>query len=103
MGHSERRPGGLARSARSGLLHHADVMWVEDARPDVRFKGDPFVFGGPYIRFYAGAPIDLGERGRIGTVCVMALEPRSFNPVPGALGLAQRAAHHVQPAFEVWP
>ena len=54
----------------------ARYMLVEDAASDSRFAGNPLVTGPPHIRFYLGAPITVhGER--MGTLCVMAPEPRT--------------------------
>lgn len=51
------------------------VFIVPDATRDPRFAQNPLVVGPPFIRFYAGAPISV--RGvRIGTLCVIAPEPR---------------------------
>jgi GAF domain-containing protein len=55
----------------------AEVMVVPDARLDVRFHDNPFVVGPPHIRFYAGAPIRLPNGYTIGTVCLIASEPRT--------------------------
>lgn len=68
-----------------------DVLWVEDALEDDRFKDNPLVLGDPFIRFYAGAPI-YGPQGlAIGTVCVIDSHPRRFNGVK-ALQLADLAS-----------
>lgn len=65
-----------------------DVLWIEDARLDPRFCDNPLVIGEPGIRFYAGAPISVGEHN-IGTLCVFDPEPRAMNvEVMQALGEA---------------
>lgn len=60
------------------LLEPDVVMVVEDARLDDRFKYNPHVQGGPFVRFYAGAPIVTKDGFPIGTVCVVDLEPRTL-------------------------
>lgn len=53
-----------------------DLLIVEDAMKDDRFKNNPLVTGEPYIRFYAGIPlIDIQGFG-LGTLCVLDREPR---------------------------
>ncbi len=40
----------------------------------------PMVTGTPYVRFYAGVPL-AGPKGRkVGTFCIVDLEPREFGP-----------------------
>jgi PAS domain S-box-containing protein len=56
-----------------------ETLIVEDTLLDPRFLQNPFVLGGPQIRFYAGAPI-LAPNGHIlGTVCVFDDKPRQLS------------------------
>lgn len=55
------------------------VFVVEDARLDARFREKELVTQPPYIRFYAGAPLIIGQDIRVGTICVLGLEPRRFS------------------------
>ena len=56
-----------------------DVMLVvEDALKDPRFASHPFVVNAPYLRFYAGVLIFTREGLPLGTLCLMASEPRKF-------------------------
>lgn len=58
-----------------------DVMVVEDAAVDERFKHNPLVQGGPHLKFYAGASI-VNKRGFcLGTVCVYDLVKKSLTEV----------------------
>lgn len=53
-------------------IHLDDVMEVPDATQDARFARNPLVTGAPDIRFYAGAPLMIGDDGdRVGTLCVI--------------------------------
>jgi GAF domain-containing protein len=54
----------------------ANVMVVPDATQDVRFKDNPLVTGGPEVRFYAGAPLISPEGPKLGTLCLIGMEPR---------------------------
>lgn len=52
---------------------------VTDALQDEVFKNNPYVCGEPFIRYYCGAPL-IDENGyRLGTLCVVDMEPRSLN------------------------
>jgi hypothetical protein len=55
---------------------------VCDALEDERFKYSDLVLGGPFIRFYAGAPLvaqgDDGCKHKIGTLCIIDQKPRNL-------------------------
>ncbi|HEY0782394.1 MAG TPA: GAF domain-containing protein, partial [Thermoanaerobaculia bacterium] len=57
---------------------HAEPLVVPDARDDPRFAGNPLVTGEPFIRFYAGHPIQAPDGSHIGTLCVIDREPRAL-------------------------
>ncbi len=54
-----------------------DIMVVSDARYDPRFHDNPLVTGPPFVRFYAGCPLRIGE-SKIGTFCLIDDEPHTF-------------------------
>jgi two-component system cell cycle sensor histidine kinase PleC len=58
------------------LDNHLTV--VEDATKDERFHDNPLVSDGPKVRFYAGAPLVMPGDLRVGTLCVVANEPRAL-------------------------
>lgn len=61
-------------------IRSSDVMVVLDATLDERFQENPLVTGDPHIRFYAGAPLVAPEGYRIGTLSLIAFEPRQSFP-----------------------
>lgn len=50
---------------------------IVDATRDARFADNPLVTGAPHIRFYAGAVVRAPNGHPVGTVCIIAPEPRS--------------------------
>ena len=67
-----------------------DLLVVEDAAADPRFRNNPLVTGAPHIRFYAGAPIVTAGGEALGTVCVIDDHPRRLES-PQAAALAALA------------
>lgn len=58
-------------------LTSRELMVVEDATEDERFESCPYVIEAPYIRFYAGVPLEI-QGIPAGTLCAMDDEPRQF-------------------------
>jgi PAS domain S-box-containing protein len=71
---------------------------VEDTLLDPRFAHNPFVLGGPRIRFYAGAPIIAPNGHVLGTVCVFDCQPRQRSPQQ--VGALESLARQVQSLLE---
>lgn len=52
-----------------------NVLEVHDTLEDPRFINNPFVVGEPFLRFYAGCPIEDQEGNNLGSICVMDIKP----------------------------
>ncbi|WP_157619001.1 PAS domain S-box protein [Skermanella stibiiresistens] len=75
------------------------VMVVTDASRDPRFQSNPLVVGPPHIQFYAGAPLRAPDGSVLGTLCVIAFEPR--DPAPEKIDLLACLADAVIDALEL--
>lgn len=67
------------------------VFVVPDASIDPRYVNNGLVTGGPKIRFYAGAPIRVGDGIAVGSLCLIDTKPREF-PQESARRLEMLAA-----------
>ena len=56
-----------------------DVLVVPDARIDARFQNNPLVLGAPHIVTYLGVPLVSSRGVRLGTLCAIDHQPRTFS------------------------
>ena len=56
-----------------------EVLVVEDARLDPRFRNTLPVAGPAGLRFYAGAPLQTPGGAMLGTLCLLDFQPRPFS------------------------
>src|SRR5215469_16259784 len=61
-------------------INHRDPLVVPDTHLDARFADNPLVTGDPYLRFYAGVPLLIGEGSSIGALSVADRAPRTITP-----------------------
>jgi PAS domain S-box-containing protein len=54
------------------------IFIIEDALQDERFADNPAVVGEPYVRFYAGQPLQALNGSRVGTLCIVDRVPRQI-------------------------
>jgi diguanylate cyclase (GGDEF)-like protein len=59
-------------------INQDGIFIVNNALEDPRFADNPLVTGEPNIRFYAGCPVYSPDKQRIGTLCIIDIEPRNF-------------------------
>jgi GAF domain-containing protein len=74
------------------------TLVIADASLDPHWRNHPLVAGGPKVRFYAGHPVCTADGWRIGTLCLMDDQPRTFTDED--IQVLQRLALQVQ--LEIW-
>lgn len=57
----------------------SQMMIVEDAQQDPRFKDNPLVTEAPHLRFYAGQPLYSSDGYALGTLCLLDTAPREWS------------------------
>jgi signal transduction histidine kinase len=55
-----------------------ELLEVPDSQKDIRFKDNPLVIGKPYVRYYAGYPLELKDGLKVGTLCVIDHKPNKL-------------------------
>lgn len=55
------------------------TLVINDTTTDTAWAQHPLVTGGPRIRFYAGHPLSTPDGWRIGSLCIIDDQPRSFS------------------------
>lgn len=61
------------------------ILMVPDALLDERFHDNPLVVDEPGIRFYAGCPLSVANGSKLGTLCLIDVQPREFGEEDRAL------------------
>lgn len=55
-----------------------ELFEIEDLSKDPRFQNMPYVKDEPYLRYYAGVPLETDNGYAIGSLCIMDYEPRNL-------------------------
>jgi GAF domain-containing protein len=56
-----------------------EVFVIPDMQADERFRHNAWVTSEPRARFYAGAPLIYPENLRLGSLCILDTQPRTFS------------------------
>lgn len=56
-----------------------EIFIITDATKDERFADNPLVLKDPKIRFYAGCPLRYLDGSKLGTLCIIDRNPRTFS------------------------
>ena len=70
-----------SRSFTDVTIRDPGPLVVADAQTDPRFRANPLVVGEPFIRFYAGFPVESPSGERIGALCVLDPMPRPVGEI----------------------
>ena len=62
-----------------------DIFTIPNALADERFRDNPLVTGAPHIRFYAGCPLTVANGSKLGTLCLIDVQPRELDADDRAL------------------
>lgn len=63
----------------ASCIMDSEVYVVTNAAEDARTLANPLVAGSMGLRFYAAAPLITNDGHRLGTICIIDKEPRSFS------------------------
>ncbi|BCA93971.1 GGDEF domain-containing protein [Legionella antarctica] len=75
-----------------------EIMIVNDALNDIRFKDNPLVLGNPEIRFYLGCPLKIKGLYNIGTLCLIDHKAQQFSDAD--IGIVKDLAAIVEAEFD---
>lgn len=56
-----------------------ETFYIPNSDEDERFKDNPLVTGAPHVKFYAGQPLYVKDKYKVGTLCVIDNEARELS------------------------
>ncbi len=56
-----------------------DIFTIPNTLADDRFRDNPLVTEAPNIRFYAGCPLTVPNGSKVGTLCLIDVQPRELS------------------------
>jgi GAF domain-containing protein len=62
------------------VMAYGGPLVVPNATHDPRFAQNPYVRTDPGVRFYAGFPLRTNDGHTLGTLCLVDVKPREFDP-----------------------
>jgi two-component sensor histidine kinase len=91
----------LSQSVCAQALHQRGVFIIRDLTLDDRTRSNSLVTGEPFIRFYAGAPLETPDGIPLGTLCVIDTKARPEGLTPTQIDSLQALARQVMSQMEL--
>ena len=91
----------LDQSVCAHALVQSDLLVIQDLTTDPRTRQNTLVTGEPYLRFYAGAPLETADGHRLGTLCVIDKVPRPQGLSPSQASSLRKLAGQVVAQLEL--
>ena len=82
-------------------LIEPDLLVITDLSDDARTRNNPLVTEPPHIRFYAGAPLRMGDGHVVGSLCVIDEKPRPAGLTERQSGALKNLARQVVAQLEL--
>lgn len=91
----------------SYAIQRRGPLVVNNALEDPRFSHNPLVIGEPYIRFYAGVPVNSIDGHPLGTLCAIDTYPRvltdqQLETLEALAGVISREIQRRETAVQTW-
>jgi PAS domain S-box-containing protein len=97
----ERQETDIHSSVCAFALIEPDLLVITDLADDVRTRNNPLVTEPPHIRFYAGAPLRMGDGHVVGSLCVIDDKPRPAGLTERQSGALKNLARQVVAQLEL--